>query len=86
VETDVTGRITKIGDGEVRPAVYKAANVMLTRPVKGGALKNLKSAARYAGRQEKGERRLGAQAFGGLAPGMGPDRLPDNLGREVLNS
>lgn len=45
METDVTGRITKIGDGEVRFAFYKAANVMLTRPVK-GALKNLKSAAR----------------------------------------
>jgi transposase len=34
-ETDVTGRISKIGDGSVRTALYEAANVILTRPVKG---------------------------------------------------
>ena len=34
-ETDYTGRITKIGDGMVREALYQAAHVMLTRPVKG---------------------------------------------------
>ena len=34
-ETDVSGRISKIGDGGVRTAVYEAANVILTRPVKG---------------------------------------------------
>ena len=39
-ETDVTGRITKIGDGTVRTALYEAANVILTRPVKGGGLKS----------------------------------------------
>jgi transposase len=38
-ETDVTGRISKIGDREVRVVLYEAANVMLTRPVKGSALK-----------------------------------------------
>ena len=38
-ETDVTGRISKVGDHWVRVALYEAANVMLTRPVKGGALK-----------------------------------------------
>jgi len=38
-ETDVTGRISKIGDREVRLVLYEAANVMLTRPVKGSALK-----------------------------------------------
>jgi transposase len=38
-ETDVTGRISKIGDHEVRVVLYEAANVMLTRPVKGSALK-----------------------------------------------
>lgn len=38
-ETDVTGRISKIGDREVRTVLYEAANVILTRPVKGGALK-----------------------------------------------
>jgi transposase len=34
-ETDVTGRISKIGDSSVRTAVYEAAHVMLTRPLKG---------------------------------------------------
>jgi transposase len=36
----VTGRISKIGDHGVRVALYEAANVMLTRPVKGSDLKN----------------------------------------------
>ena len=39
-ETDVTGRISKIGDGGVRTALYEAANVILTRPVKGSILKS----------------------------------------------
>jgi transposase len=39
-ETDVTGRITKVGDHGVRVALYEAANAMLTRPVKGSALKD----------------------------------------------
>jgi transposase len=34
-QTDYTGRISKIGDAAVREALYQAANVMLTRPVKG---------------------------------------------------
>ena len=38
-KTDVTGRISKIGDHGVRVALYEAANVMLTRPVKGSDLK-----------------------------------------------
>src|SRR6201994_4617344 len=38
-ETDVTGRISKIGDASVRTALYEAANVILTRPVKGSSLK-----------------------------------------------
>lgn len=38
-ETDVTGRTSKIGDGAVRTALYEAANIILTRPVKGSALK-----------------------------------------------
>ncbi|MEY9587083.1 transposase [Sinorhizobium fredii] len=33
-ETDHSGRISKIGDGSVRTALYEAANVILTRPVK----------------------------------------------------
>jgi transposase len=39
-ETDVTGRISKIGDATVRTMLYEAANVILTRPVKGSALKS----------------------------------------------
>ena len=47
-ETDVTGRISKIGDAGVRTALYEAANVILTRPVKGSELKSW--AARLAAR------------------------------------
>jgi transposase len=39
-ETDVSGRISKMGDGSVRTALYEAAHVILTRPIKGGALKS----------------------------------------------
>ena len=39
-ESDVTGRISKIGDHGVRVALYEAANVILTRAVKGSDLKN----------------------------------------------
>jgi transposase len=34
-ETDVSGRISKIGDGGVRTAAYEAAHVILTKPLKG---------------------------------------------------
>ncbi len=47
-ETDVTGRISKVGDAGVRAMLYEAANVILTRPVKGSALKSW--AARLAAR------------------------------------
>jgi transposase len=36
-ETDITGRISKIGDGGVRTAAYEASHVILTKPVKGCA-------------------------------------------------
>jgi transposase len=39
-ETDISGRISKIGDETVRAALYEAAHVILTRPIKGGALKS----------------------------------------------
>ncbi len=38
-ETDVTGRISKAGDGMVRTALYEAANSMLTRSQRMSALK-----------------------------------------------
>jgi transposase len=34
-ETDYSGRISKVGDAAVREALYQAAHVMLTKPVKG---------------------------------------------------
>jgi transposase len=34
-ETDYTGRISKIGDSAVRTALYEAAHIMLTKPLKG---------------------------------------------------
>ena len=34
-ETDVSGRISKIGDASVRTALYQAAHIMLTGPIKG---------------------------------------------------
>jgi transposase len=39
-ETDLSGRITKIGDAGVRTALNEAANVILTRLVKGSGLKS----------------------------------------------
>jgi transposase len=49
-EMDVTSRISKIGDVGVGTALYEAANVILTRPVKGSRLKSW--AMRVAGRAE----------------------------------
>jgi transposase len=34
-QTDVTGRISKIGDASVRTALYEAAHIMLIKPIKG---------------------------------------------------
>src|SRR5436190_14802350 len=39
-ETDITGRISKIGDKGVRTALYQAAHIALTKPVKGSVLKS----------------------------------------------
>ena len=40
-KTDYTGRISKIGDASVREALYQAAHIMLTKPIKGcSALKS----------------------------------------------
>jgi len=47
-ETDITGRISKIGDSGVRTALYEAAHIILTKPIKGSALKRW--AARLAKR------------------------------------
>jgi transposase len=39
-ETEYSGRISKAGDESVRTALYQAAHVILTRPVKGSKLKS----------------------------------------------
>jgi hypothetical protein len=76
-ETDVTGRISKIGDGGVRTALYEAANVILTPPVKSSTLKSwgMRLAARTGMRKAKVAlaRKLGR----GSAPHAGRrDELP----------
>jgi transposase len=54
-EKDVSGRISKIGDRSVRTALYEAANVILTKAVKGGALKSwgMRLAARAGKKKAK---------------------------------
>jgi len=39
-DKDVTGRISKLGDGLVRAALFQAAHIILTRPIKGYHLKS----------------------------------------------
>jgi len=39
-ETDYTGRISKAGDKGVRTALFESAHIILTKPVKGSALKS----------------------------------------------
>src|SRR5262249_39214493 len=39
-ETDITGRISKIGDKGVRTELYEAAHIILTNPGKGSGLKS----------------------------------------------
>jgi transposase len=39
-QTNYDGRISKAGDGSVRTALYEAAHIILTHPVKGSALKS----------------------------------------------
>ena len=39
-ETDITGRITKLGDSGVRASLYEAAHVMLVRSTKPSGLKS----------------------------------------------
>jgi transposase len=54
-KTDVSGRISKIGDKGVRTALYEAANSILTKPVKASALKSwaMKIAARAGMKKAK---------------------------------
>ena len=54
-EIDRTGRISKVGDATVRTALYEAANVMLSHPVRFSALKAwaLRVAARHGMKKAK---------------------------------
>jgi transposase len=54
-ETDVAGRISNIGDAGVRTALYEAAKVILTRPVRASSLKSwgMRLAARAGMRKAK---------------------------------
>ena len=70
-ETDVTGRISKIGDAGVRTMLYEAANVILTRPVKGSLLKSWAMRLAHSRRDAQGEGGIGAQAGGCSAPDAG---------------
>lgn len=55
-EKDVSGRISKIGDRGVRTALYEAAHIILTKPVKAGALKSW--AMRLAARAGKNKAKV----------------------------
>jgi transposase len=54
-EKDVSGRISKVGDRSVRSALYEAANIILTKAVKGGSLKSwgMRLAARAGKKKAK---------------------------------
>jgi transposase len=74
-ERDVTGRITKIGDGAVRFMLFEAANAILTRPMKSFPLRvwAQRLAARAGGRKAKVAlaRRLAVILHRMLADGVG---------------
>ena len=92
-ETDVTGRISKIGGASVRTALYEAANVILTRPVKGSSLKSW--AMRVAKRAGMRKAKVGWRASSPLSctgcwltgPGSQPTRpLPPHKRGEITSS
>ncbi len=61
-ETDISGRISKCGDHEVRTALYEAANVILCHPVKPSALKVWALGVAKRAGNEEGKGGAGAQA------------------------
>jgi transposase len=62
-ETDITGRISKIGDASVRTALYEAAHVILVRTVKGSGLKSwaMKLACRAGMKKPRSRSRASSQ-------------------------
>ena len=86
-QIDIDGRISKIGDASVRTALYEAAHVILTRPVKGSGLKSwaMRLARRTGPKKAKVARRSPASwrwsciGCGWMAPPSstsGPASLP----------
>ena len=76
-ETDITGRISKIGDKGVRTALYEAAHIILTKPVKGSALKSW--AARLAKRAGMNKAKVAlARKLAVIMHRMLVDRTPFN--------
>ena len=74
-ETDITGGISKIGDKGVRTALYQAAHIVLTRPVKGSALKSWAMRLAKRGGMRKAKVAL-ARKLGVILHRMLADRKP----------
>ena len=72
-EIDVTGRISRMGDGGVRAALYEAAHVILTRCRRRG-LEELGGEARQACRHAEGKGGAGQEAGGDPASHAGGRR------------
>jgi len=82
-ETDVTGRISKIGDADVRTVLYEAANVILTQAGESFVVEELGDAAGSTCRDAQGEGGIGAQAGGHPAPDAGGrNRVRRRQGRD----
>ena len=68
-QTDYTGRISKHGDASVREALYEAAHIMLTKPLKGcPGTQELGNTDRPPRRHQQGQGGAGAQTRRDHAP------------------
>ena len=77
-ETDVSGGISKIGDESVRTALYQAAHIILTKPVKGSALKSWAMRLAKRGGMKKAKVAL-ARKLAVIMHRMLADRKPFNF-------
>jgi transposase len=81
-EKDISGRISKIGDQQVRASLYEAAHVILTLPVKESGLKRWgMQVARRSG-QQKAKVAI-ARKLGVILHRMLVDGTPFNAGQAV---
>jgi transposase len=76
-ETDVSGRISKIGDGSVRTAAYEAAHIILTKPLKGCA--KLESWGMKLGRPRWRSHASSPSSCIGCSPTARPSNQPSSL-------